>query len=62
MNETLTKLTHDSGFLVDGLRDALNKASNIESIIILNLIRDAAQLNQKIQALNIAHNADKGEN
>lgn len=60
MNEILTKLTHDSGFLIDGLREALNQASNTESIIILDLIRDAAQINQRIKALALARETDKG--
>jgi len=60
MNETLTKLTHDSGFLVDGLRDALNKAGSTEGIIILDLIKDAAQLNLRIKALHNAYIIDNG--
>ena len=51
MNEEILKATHDACFLVDHLRDANKKASAVESIIVLELIRRAATLKADIEIL-----------
>ena len=51
MNEEILKATHDAGFLVSDLRDANKKASAVESIIVMELIRRAATLKADIEIL-----------
>ena len=51
MKEAILKSSHDAGFLVDHLRDANKKASAVESIIVLELIRRAATLKADIEIL-----------
>jgi hypothetical protein len=58
MKEDLTKAIHDSGFMCDSLRSALNKANNVESLVLLDLIQKANELRIKIEQFSIAHNAD----
>ena len=59
MTEALTKATHDVGFVETDLRAALNKASNVEALIVLDLIKAAADLRIKTEALLNARVADK---
>ena len=46
--EAITKASHDIGFLLDDLQEAMSYANQIESIIILQLIEEAASLSFKI--------------
>ena len=58
MNEPLTKVTHDLGFVCDGLQEALKKANAVQGIVILDLIGRARGLLQDAQALLDALNAE----
>jgi hypothetical protein len=51
MNEEILKSSHDADFLVSHLRDANKKASAVESIIVMELIRRAATLKADIEIL-----------
>lgn len=51
MNEEILKSSHDAEFLVSHLRDANKKASAVESIIVMELIRRAATLKADIEIL-----------
>lgn len=59
MNEALTKATHSAEFLVGDLQAALTKANNVEALIVLDLIKAAAELRIKTEALLNARVADK---
>lgn len=54
MDESLEKAAHDVQFATDNLRAALAKSSAIESLILLPLIGQAAQLLNGIIALQHA--------
>ena len=58
MNEPLTKVTHDLGFVCDGLQEALKKANTVQGIVLLDIIRRTGDLLQQIKALREASNAD----
>ena len=58
MNEPLTKVTHDLGFVCDGLQEALKKANAVQGIVLIDLIGQAKDLLQDAQALLGASNAD----
>ena len=51
MNEHLTKASDAAALLVADLREAIAHCSAVESIIVSDLIADAAQLNQRIKYL-----------
>lgn len=51
MDETLTKALHDAQWLAEGLREANGKASAVESLILIPLIAQAADVAQKVRAL-----------
>jgi hypothetical protein len=51
MNEEILKSSHDAKFLVSHLLDANRKASAVESIIVMELIRRAANLKADIEIL-----------
>jgi hypothetical protein len=51
--------TSGANDLIDNLQEALNKSNNIEAIIILDLIKDAAQLYNHIREFNVAYDKDK---
>lgn len=59
MNEALEKTVHDLDFVLGSLKEALNKANNVEAIVLLQLIKDTAILMYKVQGLLAAHKADK---
>ena len=59
MKEELTKVTHDLGFACDGLREALNKANNVEGLAVLSLIERANKLRVAVEGLLAAHVADR---
>lgn len=59
MKETLTKVLHDYDFALAGLQEALHGASNVEALILLDRIKDTAELKSKVAALLRAHNADR---
>ena len=46
--ETLEKVLHESAFMLNDLRDLLRSASAVEAIVILDLIADAAKLQNRI--------------
>ena len=58
MKEALTKAAHDLGFACDDLREALNKAGNVEGIVALALIGRANELRRDVDALLHAHESD----
>lgn len=60
MKEAVEKTLHDLDFAVRGFREALGKASNVEAIILLDLIEDTADLRRKAEALLCAHICDNG--
>ena len=59
MEQALEKACHDMGFACDGLREALNKANNVEGLAVLKLIEQANRLRVDIEGLLSAHIADK---
>jgi hypothetical protein len=56
--EHLTKASHDAGFLEDNLREANRGAKAVDSIILLGLIKDAADLRKKIDVFTGAWKED----
>ena len=58
MKEALTKVSHNMGFACDDLREALNKAGNVEGIVVLSLIGRANELRRDVDALLAAHESD----
>ncbi len=44
LKQNITKATHDLQFCVENLQEALKKASPIEGIIVLDLIKKATKL------------------
>lgn len=52
--ETLEKASHDVAFLVEDLREALNSAGPVVSLLILGQIEKAAALRHEIGALKAA--------
>jgi hypothetical protein len=59
MKEDLTKAIHDSVFICDSLRSALNKANNVEALILIDLIEKANKLRINIEQFAIASDADQ---
>ena len=59
MKESLEKVSHDMGFACDGLREALNKANNVEGLAVLGLIERANRLRVDVEGLLAAHLADR---
>jgi hypothetical protein len=59
MNEKLTMITHDIGFAVEHLQEALHKSNAVESIIILDLIRQAVELKNGVERLHLAWKEDR---
>jgi len=49
--ESLTKASHDMGFVCDSMRETLNQAGSVESIIILDLIGKADALKRDVEEL-----------
>ena len=58
MNEALEKVEHDLGFASDGLREALNKASAVEALVLLPLIKRVNEARNEVAALFAARIAD----
>lgn len=56
--EALTKASHSAGFALGDLRSALAGATAVESLVLLPLIEQAAQLKQRIDALLNAINQE----
>ena len=52
--EDLTKAEHAAGFLVDDLRRALSASSQVEGLLILKMVEQAATLYNEIKQLNAA--------
>ena len=46
--EILEKVLHESAFMLADLRDLLRSSSAVEAIVILDLIADAAKLQNRI--------------
>lgn len=61
MKEALEKACHDMGFACDGLREALNKANNVEGLMVLKLIEQANRLRVDVEGLLAAHVADRAK-
>jgi len=62
MKESIEKTIHDLGFAVEGLNEALGKANNVESLIVMDLIGAVVEARRKAEALLNAHMIDaKGE-
>jgi hypothetical protein len=49
--EALTKASHSASFVLGDLRSALATATAVEALVLLPLIEQAAQLQQRIAAL-----------
>lgn len=58
MKKDLTKAIHHSVFMCDSLSNALNKANNVEALVLLDLIENANKLRINIKQFAIAHNSD----
>ena len=58
MKELLTKVTHDLGFVCDSLKEAKEKATAVESLLLLDIIWRTKSLIQDANALLKALNAD----
>jgi len=58
MNEALEKVEHDLGFASDGLREALHKASAVEALVLLPLIKRVNEARNEVAALFAARIAD----
>ena len=61
MNELLEKVSHDLGFAVQGLREALTKASAVESLIIIKLIGQAREVQVNVDKFMNARALDSKE-
>lgn len=61
MKELLTKVTHDLGFACDSLKEAKEKATAVESILLLDIIWRTKSLIQDANALLKALKADAEE-
>ena len=62
MNEALEKVEHDLGFASDGLREALHKASAVEALVLLPLIKRVNEARNEVAALFAARIADTVNN
>ena len=49
--ESLEKVSQDMSFVIDGLKETLCKAGNVERLVILPMISDAQQLINKVDLL-----------
>jgi hypothetical protein len=58
MEEALTKASHNISFACHDLREALHKAGNVESIVILALIKRTNELRREVDELLCAHISD----
>lgn len=58
MKEELEKTTQDLGFIIDNLRGALGKSNNVEAIVVLEMIRDARELKDRVDVLIGAYTLD----
>ena len=58
MDEKLTMITHDIGFVIGHLQETLHKSNAIESIIILDLIRQAVELKNNVMRFHLARDED----
>lgn len=54
LSEDLTKASQTASLLIADLRSALHRATAVEALVLLPLISQAAQLEQGIQALELA--------
>lgn len=59
MNESLEKAVHDLGFASDDLREALNKGSAVESLLLLPLIKKVNEARIEVEAYLSARGNDK---
>lgn len=51
MKESLTKVTHDLGFACDGLKEAKEKATAVESLVLLDIYWRTKSVLQDANAL-----------
>jgi len=49
MKESIEKAAHEMGFLRDNLQDALEKSGRVEGVLVLQLIKKAADLQNEIE-------------
>ena len=61
-NEELEKVEHDLGFASDGLRMVLNKASAVEALVLLPLIKRVNEARNEVAALLAARISDTAAN
>ncbi|MFA4906703.1 MAG: hypothetical protein WC602_00340 [archaeon] len=59
IEKKLTRASHSLGIAWDDLRVALNKAGDVESIVLLSLIKRTSELQNEVDGLLSAHNADR---
>jgi hypothetical protein len=58
MKEALEKVNYCLGLASDGLREALHKASAVEALVLLPLIKRMAELRTEVSALVAAIGKD----
>ena len=58
MKELLTKVTHDLGFACDSLKEAKEKATAVERLVLLDIIWRTKSVLQDANSLLKALNAD----
>jgi len=54
MKENIIKALHDAEFLLEDLRSAYGKASDLEGIVVYDLLKSAAKIKNKLVQLNRA--------
>ena len=59
MDETLAKVLHDLTFAWEGLREALNKGTSVESIVLLDMVEKAASLKNEVGRFSTLRHMDK---
>ncbi len=57
MDEELMKAEHDLGFVIDDLRAALSKATAVEALVLLPIIKAATEASNTVIVLRNARGA-----
>jgi len=56
MNEKLAKLIDNTGYVETGIRDAIDKASLTEAMILVPLVKQISDIRITLEALRLARN------
>ena len=59
--EAIDKAAGSASFLLTDLREAHNKCTSVESIILLGLIKNAVEIKQKVDELYHAMRSERGK-